>query len=37
MSIFRWCTNDMQPSLETLDQLAQVLNVDICELLTGTK
>ncbi len=36
-TISRWCTNDMQPSLETLIEIAVVLNVDITELLVKTK
>lgn len=36
-TVSRWCTNDMQPSLETLVEIADVLNVDIRELLVPTK
>lgn len=36
-SVSRWCTNDMQPSLETLVEIAKVLDVDIRELLVKTK
>ena len=36
-TISRWCTNDMQPSLETLVEIAEVLDVDIRELLVPTK
>ena len=36
-TVSRWCTNDMQPSLETLVQVAEVLNVDVRELLVSTK
>jgi transcriptional regulator with XRE-family HTH domain len=36
-TISRWCTNDMQPSLETLAEIAEILNVDIRELLLPTK
>jgi putative transcriptional regulator len=36
-SVSRWCTNDMQPSLETLLEIAKVLDVDIRELLVKTK
>ena len=32
-TVSRWCTNDMQPSLETLDMIADVLEVDIRDLL----
>ena len=36
-TISRWCTNEMQPSLETLLRIAEVLEVDIRELLVPTK
>jgi len=36
-TVSRWCTNDMQPSLETFAQIATILNVDIRELITPTK
>lgn len=36
-SVSRWCTNEMQPSLETLLEIAKVLDVDIRELLVKTK
>ena len=36
-TVSRWCTNEMQPSLETLVEIAKVLNVDIKELLISTK
>ncbi|WP_437397536.1 helix-turn-helix transcriptional regulator [Flagellimonas lutimaris] len=36
-TVSRWCTNDMQPSLETLVEVAEVLDVDIRELLVSTK
>ncbi len=36
-TVSRWCTNDMQPSLETLAEIAEVLDVDIRELLVKTK
>ncbi|HEV7332529.1 MAG TPA: helix-turn-helix transcriptional regulator [Flavisolibacter sp.] len=36
-SISRWCTNDMQPSVETLYEIAKILDVDIRELLVSTK
>jgi putative transcriptional regulator len=32
-TVSRWCTNDMQPSVETLFQIAEVLNVSPKELL----
>jgi transcriptional regulator with XRE-family HTH domain len=36
-TISRWCTNDYQPSLETLVEIAKVLNVDIKDFLVSTK
>lgn len=36
-TVSRWCTNDMQPSLETLVAAAKVLDVDARELIVSTK
>jgi transcriptional regulator with XRE-family HTH domain len=36
-TVSRWCTNDMQPSLETLYEIAEVLDVDIRDLLVKTR
>lgn len=36
-TISRWCTNEVQPSVETLAQIAQLLNIDIKELLNSSK
>lgn len=36
-TISRWCTNETQPSLDTLLEIAQTLNVDIKELLVSSK
>ena len=36
-TISRWCTNEVQPSLERMAQIAQLLNIDIKELLNSTK
>lgn len=36
-TVSRWCTNEMQPSLETLVLIANVLNVNVSELLYETK
>lgn len=32
-SISRWCTNSSQPDLETLFRIAEILNVDVRELI----
>lgn len=36
-TVSKWCRNDMQPRVETLFQIALVLNVDVRELLVSTK
>jgi len=36
-TVSKWCRNDMQPRVETLFQIAMVLNVDVRELLVSTK
>lgn len=36
-TVSRWCTNEMQPSLETLVKIADVLKVDVRDLLVSTK
>ncbi len=36
-TVSRWCTNDTQPSVDTLSQIAELLDVDIRELLLSTK
>jgi putative transcriptional regulator len=34
-TISRWCTNDVQPPLATLVEIAEVLKVDLTELLNN--
>ncbi len=36
-TVSKWCTNDVQPTIETLFLVAKVLNVDVRELLISTK
>lgn len=36
-TISLWCNNVRQPSLETLEEVAKVLNIDIRQLLNTTK
>lgn len=36
-TVSRWCTNDVQPSIETLYEISRFLEVDIRELLVSTK
>ena len=34
--VSKWCTNTSQPSLETLYQIAECLNVDVKDLLNSS-
>lgn len=36
-TVSKWCSNVAQPSIETFTRIAEVLNVDIKELLISTK
>lgn len=36
VTVSKWCTNSIQPSLETLSEIARVLGVDIRDLLNPT-
>ncbi|AWO02259.1 transcriptional regulator [Chitinophaga alhagiae] len=36
-TISKWCTNDQQPTLETLFDIAEALEVNVCELLISKK
>ena len=36
-TVSRWCTNNTQPPVDTLSQIAELLDVDIRELLSSTK
>ena len=35
-TISKWCTNTLQPNLETVTQIASILDVDVRELLWST-
>jgi putative transcriptional regulator len=35
-TVSRWCTNEIQPSVETLAEIAQLLKIDVRELLNPT-
>jgi transcriptional regulator with XRE-family HTH domain len=35
-TVSRWCTNESQPSLETLIDIAKALQVDVKDLLNST-
>lgn len=37
LTISKWCTNTVQPDLQTLSKIADLLDVDIRELLVGKK
>jgi transcriptional regulator with XRE-family HTH domain len=36
-TVSRWCTNDMQPSIETLFEISDVLKVNVRELLVSNR
>lgn len=36
-TVSKWCTNDVQPTIETLFLIAKVLDVDVRELLVPSK
>lgn len=36
-TISRWCTNEIQPSLETLVEIAFILSIDAKDLIHSTK
>lgn len=36
-TVSKWCTNTMQPTVESLYEIAEALDVDVRELLVGTK
>ena len=36
-TISRWCTNEAQPSMENLVEIAKLLEVDVRELIKSTK
>lgn len=36
-TVSKWCTNDVQPTMETLFDIANTLNVDVRELLVPNK
>jgi putative transcriptional regulator len=37
ITVSRWCTNDMQPTVEGLFSIAKALNVDVRDLLVSSK
>ena len=36
-TISRWCTNEVQPSMENFVNIAKLLNIDVKELINTTK
>mgnify|MGYP002397567673 FL=1 len=36
-TISRWCTNEVQPSMDTFVDIAKLLNIDVKELINSTK
>lgn len=36
-TVSKWCSNSIQPDLNTLDQIAKLLGVDVSELLNKTE
>lgn len=36
-TISRWCTNEVQPSMETLVSISELLQIDVLELINSTK
>ena len=36
-TVSRWCSNSMQPSIETFAKIAELLNVDVKDLLNSCK
>lgn len=36
-TVSRWCTNEVQPNLVTLAKIAELLDLDIKELLNSSK
>lgn len=36
-TVSRWCTNDTQPGIVTMVEIADILKVDVRELLVSTK
>ncbi|MFT5668103.1 MAG: putative transcriptional regulator [Vicingaceae bacterium] len=36
-TVSRWCTNDMQPSIETFYKIAEVLDIEVRVLFVASK
>ena len=36
-TVSKWCTNDVQPTIENLFKIAETLNIDVRDLLVSNK
>ena len=36
-TVSKWCSNSIQPDLSTLNKIAELLNVDVRDLITPSK
>ena len=36
-TVSRWCTNDMQPTIETFYKIAEILDIEVRELFVASK
>ncbi len=36
-TVSRWCTNDMQPAVETFYKIADILDIEVRELFVASK
>ncbi|WP_319226682.1 helix-turn-helix transcriptional regulator [Draconibacterium orientale] len=36
-TVSKWCTNEVQPTMESLFRIADAINIDVRELLVSTK
>jgi transcriptional regulator with XRE-family HTH domain len=36
-TVSRWCTNDMQPTIETFYKIATILDIEVRELFVASK
>lgn len=36
-TVSKWCSNSIQPDLATLNKIAELLNVDVSDLITPSK
>lgn len=36
-TVSKWCSNSIQPDLQTLDKIAKLLNIDSRDLISPTK